>query len=380
MTGALPSTVLANVLRYRKDFITIDDARDYVRPRVKLHAQGIVERDRVCGALIKTKKQQVCRAGNFLVAEIDAKVGGFGLVPTELDGAIVSSHYFLFDIDDKRVEPRFLDYYSRTRAFRDQVAAQGSTNYAAIRPTDLLAYRMPLPPLPEQLRIVARIEAIAGKVEEAKRLRGEASEEVGAYVVSLHQKLAGTRTKALGEILVLDEDAAPITPDGAYPQVGVRSFGAGLFRKGPVMGSETTYRAFNRLYGGAIVLSQVKAWEGAIAVAPVDLQGWYVSPEYRTFRCRPTQAVPDYLIALLPTEWFWSRLGAATRGVGARRERTRPEQFLELRIPMPEVADQEFAARTFERLGPLRTLQSQVVNELEAIAPAVLNRAFRGEM
>lgn len=46
-----------------------------------LHAKGIVLRDELPGALIKIKSQQVCRSGEFLVAEIDAKVGGFGIVP-----------------------------------------------------------------------------------------------------------------------------------------------------------------------------------------------------------------------------------------------------------------------------------------------------------
>lgn len=380
MSSVWPTVQLGGVLKHRKEFIEIDELTAYTRPRVKLHAQGIVQRDRVLGAEIKTKRQQVCRAGEFLVAEIDAKVGGFGLVPDELDGAIVSSHYFLFQIDETKCDRRFLDFYSRTRGFREQVEAQGSTNYAAIRPADVLGYRVPLPPLQEQRRIVARIEAIAGKIEEARRLRGEAEEEAAALVVSLHLKLAGTRTKALGEILDLDEDAVPIESGGAYPQVGVRSFGAGLFKKGPTMGSETTYRAFNRLYAGAVVLSQVKGWEGAISVATADLKGWYVSPEYKTFRCRPSEAVPNYLAALLPTEWFWSRLGAATRGVGARRERTRPEQFLRLRIPMPDVAAQEVAVRTLGHLGALRAPQNEIARELDAVVPAVLDRAFRGEM
>src|SRR5262249_20813658 len=145
----------------RKEFIEIDDLQSYKRCRVQLHARGIVLRDKVAGVEIKTKKQQVCRAGEFLVAEIDAKVGGFGVVPTELDGAIVSSHYFLFVLNDALVDRRFLDFYVRTPAFRDQVFAQGSTNYAAIRPKDVLSYTMPLPPLPEQRQIVARIEELA---------------------------------------------------------------------------------------------------------------------------------------------------------------------------------------------------------------------------
>jgi type I restriction enzyme S subunit len=69
-----------------------------------LHARGIVLRDAVPGALIKTKQQQVCRAGEFLVAEIDAKVGGFAVVPEALDGTIVSGHYFLFDLDEAKLE------------------------------------------------------------------------------------------------------------------------------------------------------------------------------------------------------------------------------------------------------------------------------------
>jgi len=96
MNAKWPKVRLGEVLRHRKEFITIDDLTTYRRPRVQLHVQGIVQRDEVPGALIKTKKQQVCREGEFLVAEIDAKVGGFGIVPSALDGSIVSSHYFLF--------------------------------------------------------------------------------------------------------------------------------------------------------------------------------------------------------------------------------------------------------------------------------------------
>src|SRR5438105_11310286 len=112
---------LGELLRHRKEFITIDDLVSYKRPRVQLHVQGIVLRDEVPGALIKTKTQQVCRAGELLVAEIDAKVGGCGLVPEALAGSIVSSHYFLFGVDESRLDRRFLDYFIRTPEFREQV-------------------------------------------------------------------------------------------------------------------------------------------------------------------------------------------------------------------------------------------------------------------
>ena len=112
---------LGEVVKHRKEFIVIDELLQYQRCRVQLHAKGIVLRDLVAGAEIKTKEQQVCRAGEFLVAEIDAKVGGFGIVPDDLGGAIVSSHYFLFTIDEAHLDRRFSDFYVRTPAFREQV-------------------------------------------------------------------------------------------------------------------------------------------------------------------------------------------------------------------------------------------------------------------
>ncbi len=380
MSVAWPLVALGEVLTHRKEFIQINDLEKYKRCRVKLHAQGIVLRDAVTGAEIKTKKQQVCKAGEFLVAEIDAKVGGFGIVPDELNGSIVSSHYFLFVIDGTTLDRRFLDFYSRTSVFRDQVAAQGSTNYAAIRPNDVFGYTIPLPPLTEQRRIVSRIEELAAKIEEARGLRQQAMEEAEAFITSLHTNLSGSRIKKLSDILCLEEDSAQIIPTGSYPQVGVRGFGGGLFAKPATSGMDTTYRAFNRLYEGALVMSQVKAWEGAVAVCGKNLAGYFVSPEYRTFRFDPSEAIPSYFAALVKTEWFWSRLKDATRGVGARRERTRPEQFLNVEIPVPNVAQQKEAQIIFEKIDSLKRLQTETAAELDAMLPSILDKAFKGNL
>src|SRR5262245_31589750 len=127
-----PDVALGELIAYRKEFIRIDDDVSYKRCRVQLNAKGIVLRDLVLGSEIKTKEQQICEDGDLLVAEIDAKAGGYGIVPSDLAGAIVSSHYFLFSINEQRLHRGFLDWYLKTPQFFDQVAARGSTNYAAI--------------------------------------------------------------------------------------------------------------------------------------------------------------------------------------------------------------------------------------------------------
>jgi type I restriction enzyme, S subunit len=237
-----------------------------------------------------------------------------------------------------------------------------------------------LPPVEEQRRIVTRIEHLAHKIEEARYLRDRASKERNVLIISVHQNLAGKRVKKLGEILTLEEHAEPVLPTGAYPQVGIRSFGLGLFPKPAVEGTKTTYRAFNRVYTGALILSQVKGWEGAVAVCPPELAGWFASPEYRTFRCIPTEARPGYLAPIVRTEWFWRRLASATRGVGARRERTRPEQFLEIEVPMPDVKQQEKGEALFLQLERIQSLQTEADLGLGGILASVLERAFQGEL
>src|SRR5262249_31005473 len=140
------------------------------------------------------------------------------------------------------------------------------------------------------------------------------------------------------------------------------------------------YRAFNRLYDGALLLSQVKGWEGAVAVCPSELAGWFVSPEYRTFRCVPSEARAAYLASLVRTEWFWSKLATVTRGVGARRERTRPEQFLKIELLMPDVEQQNRGEALFTQVDALKRLQAETAAELDALLPAILDRAFKGEL
>lgn len=164
---------LEEVITQRKKFITISDDKEYKRCRVQISGKGIVLRDIVLGKEIKTKKQQICKIDDFLVAEIDAKVGGFGIVPKELEDAVVSGHYFLFEIDTKILLPKFLGIIVKTNTFQKQVKSTGSTNYAAIRPYHVLSYQIPLPSLSEQEILVKNYFA---KIEEAEKLSQQAED------------------------------------------------------------------------------------------------------------------------------------------------------------------------------------------------------------
>ena len=343
MSRSWPLAPLGEILTKSNDWIDLKPDETYREVTVRLWGKGIAQRRKATGAEIAAAKRLVIHTNQFILSRIDARNGAFGIVPNFLEGAIVSNDFPVFTPNPERVLPPFLGWMSKTFSFVDlcRAASEGTTNRVRLKEDRFLAMTIPLPSLSEQQRIVTRIEEVAAKIEEANSLRQKAVKESGGFISSLHLNLAQSRTVKLNEILKLDEDREYIQFGNRYPQVGVRGFGEGLFPKESVDVAETTYKVFNRLYDGAVVLSQVKGWEGAIAVCPPNLAGKYVSPEYRTFRCIEKMAIPKYIGALVSTSWFWTKLKDMTRGVGARRERTRPEQFLNMELPMPREDQQQ---------------------------------------
>jgi len=372
---------LGEVLRHRSQFIEIDDLTSYKRCRVQLHAQGVVLRDCVAGAEIKTKKQQVCRAGELLVAEIDAKHGGYGIVPDTLEGAIVSSHYFLFSIDRSKLDQKFLDYFIRTPRFFEQVAAQGSTNYAAIRPGHVLDYLIPLPALHEQKRIVGRIDSVVAKLNDAQYAAGEIGKESRQLLDSSFIQITfDAPRKRLGDIAPLIRRPAVIDPLQEYPQVSVRSFGRGTFHNPPLKGSEITWEKPHLVKAGDILISNIKAWEGAIAVAKPEDDGRYGSHRYLTYVPNDGIATCLFICFFLLTPEGLHYVGEASPGSADRNRTTSAKALLEIPVPLPPYEQQLWFGQLHDKVCAVHSLQAESHVCRGAMVPAILDRAFRGEM
>ncbi|MFA7059223.1 MAG: restriction endonuclease subunit S [Pedobacter sp.] len=378
MSSAWPLVALGEMLTHRKEFIQINDLDKYKRCRVKLHAQGIVLRDAVTGAEIKTKKQQVCKAGEFLVAEIDAKVGGFGIVPDELNGSIVSSHYFLFGINESKLDRRFLDFYSRTSVFRDQVAAQGSTNYAAIRPNDVFGYTIPLPPLAEQRRIVSRIEELAVKIDEASGLRRQALEEAEFLCRSLVFGDKNSVLTPMHELVRPRGHTVNVKADETYHFAGVYCFGRGVFRGQKKSGMDFAYKQLGQLKAGNFVYPKLMAWEGALGVVPQECDGLYVSPEFPIFEVMEDRVLPETLDVYFRTPSVWPQVAGESTGTNVRRRRLNPKDFLSYSIPLPSMQNQLRLRKVTQHVDALKPIQVETKAELDAMLPSILDKAFKG--
>lgn len=374
---------LKNILKRVERFEKREDFREYTFAGTYSFARGIFVGETKKGSSFSLAQIQRIHAGDFIYCKIMAWEGAFGIAPEATHDCVMSGAFVAYEINLEIIEPGYLEYYFKVPEVWRKIGSKSTgTNVRrrSLHPNQFEAEIIPLPTILEQRRIVARIEELAAKIEEARGLRESAIVESQSLVTSLHLNLSGSRTVELNQILTLDERQEEVIFGKEFPQVGVKGFGGGLFAKESVNSTQTTYRAFNRLYDGALVLSQVKGWEGAIAVCPPSLLGKYVSPEYRTFSCRPGFAIPEYLASLVVTPWFWKQLKDLTRGMGGRRERTRPEQFLRMKLPMPIIGQQKYAVSVFERVNLMRVRRDEALRKMEGLLPTILDKAFKGEL
>lgn len=138
----------------------------------------------------------------------------------------------------------------------------------------------------------------------------------------------------LAEVVALDIEAVRVQATARYSIVGVLNRGRGLLFRKPIGGDDTSYQMLNRIRPDQIVYSRLKAFEGAITVAPNSLGEAYASQEFPTFTCSE-RILPEYFRLLTTTKRLWNQLQILSTGMGGRRERVKPADFLTIEMGLP---------------------------------------------
>ena len=128
---------------------------------IKLKHKGVVLRGEKLGADIKSKMYQV-KEGDFILSGIDARNGAFGIVPPELDGAVVTNDFWYFEIDDEVVDTEFFLELTSTHWF-DEICRKGSdgtTQRIRLQKDKFFNQKIHLPDISEQRLFNKQFQAI----------------------------------------------------------------------------------------------------------------------------------------------------------------------------------------------------------------------------
>lgn len=162
---------MSTLLKRVKTAVDIEDENMYKQVTVQMHNQGIVLRTEQEGSDIGTKKQFSISKGQFLISKIDARNGAYGIVPEELDGAVITGNFWTYNINTKKVLPKYLTYLMRHDFFIKMCNAcsYGATNRWYLDEDTFNNFKIPIPSIPEQKDFLKRIEKHTIKIELAKR-------------------------------------------------------------------------------------------------------------------------------------------------------------------------------------------------------------------
>jgi len=393
MTAPWPKVALGEVLTHYQDYIDAPEPKVYPKLSVRLYGKGVVLDGPADGSQLKMKRHQIARAGQVILSEIWGKKGAIGFVPVNGDGALCTSHFFLFDVQTEELIPKYLQAVFTANYLQGQLDAdaQGTTGYAAVRPKNLLAAKIPLPPLCEQRRIVARIEELAARVEEARGLRRQAVEEADALrnsaAAMLFHELCCERRSVRSFVSIVGggtpSKSNPYYWGGNIPWVTpkdmkVREISDSIDHITEEASRESSAKLIKPDAVLVVVRGMILAHTFPSAMLRVPAT---INQDMKALRTNDT-ILPEYLCSV-----FWGLNRDLLELVEKSTHDTRKfetDKLLNFEIPVPPVQEQRHIIAYLDglqlKVGALTELQAETAAELDALLPSILDKAFNGEL
>lgn len=390
MNKSWPQVPLGDVLTKSEEWSDISPTDTYREITVRLWGKGVTLRREVTGSEIASSRRFVARAGQFILSRIDARNGAFGLVPDSLDGAVVSNDFPLFTPNTSRLLPAFLDWMAKTCSFVElcKAASEGTTNRVRLQEQGFLRTTIPLPPLPEQRRVVARIEELAAKINEARTHRRQAAEEAGKLVLSILHRLfvndaSDWETLPMeAAIEISDRQVDPTLPEySSLPHISGENMESNTCRLLPWRtANEDGVKSNNYLFSpGTVLYSKIRPYLRKAVFA--DFAG-VCSADVYPIRIISPEVDPHFLKWTLVAEPFTdyaNRLSGRTRMPKLNRK-----QLFAFKLKRPSLREQRRIVAELEEShaqgDALKKLQAETAAELDALLPSILDKAFKGDL
>ncbi len=379
---------VGNVLQLERVPVLPQPDAQYTSVGIRSFGKGIFHYDRRPGSELGSLRFFELRPDRLVISNIKGWEGAIATSNQSDAGTICSNRFLTYLPVDDQIDIGWACYFFLSDAGLPliQRASPGSADRNRTLAIDRFeALEIPLPPIEQQRRTAARLDLVIQAINQAHLITDSQKELIGALQSSATQRLdlsaedrgkAGWRQVQLGDLLAEDLDEVDVVASESYEIAGIYSFGRGLFQRGPLAGSETAYRRLHRLHKRQLVMSRLKAWEGALAVVDGSFDGWYLSPEFRTFSLTRDEIDLGFLDSLVRAKIFWERLGGSSKGIGARKERVSSQRFLDQTIWLPPRSEQGAITRTLEVEQALTWQARHRVVWLAGLRDAALNEAF----
>lgn len=363
----------------------VNDDTSYRILGMRWYAKGLFVKEEKPGREIKAQYVYRVETGDIIYNRLFAWKGSFGVAERLHENSYVSNEFPCFQLKTEELNISYLKWYMSQQSFWDEVnrLSTGSSRQSRLRLKQerFLKLKIPVPPIEEQQRIVLRIEHVFAKKSEAIAIRESIKDNGEELLFSVISEISRNASRGiLKEIAPVVRRQVDVQPNMDYPELGIRSFGQGTFHKPSIRGSDLGGKRIYRIEPGDLLFSNVFAWEGAIAVAQPNDIGRYGSHRFITCFPDPQKATANFLRYYFLSREGMAQIRAASPGAAGRNKTLGIKKLEAIKLPLPPLDAQKHFDKIAERVWRARAIQKQTVEELDAIMPAVLDMAFKGDL
>lgn len=379
---------LGEVLRPVSTAIPVDKLAEVNLAGVYSFGRGLFSRGRFRPAESSYSYYNELYTDDFVISQPKAWEGAIARVSQEFCGWFLSPVFPTFRVVPDRLDPAYLEWFLKREPVWAELRRKSrgiGARRESVSPDQFLTLMIPLPPLEEQRRVVAKISRLDHQVGAATLLRQKTARTCRDLVIGMSHRrdlgeidkhLAGWQRMPLEECLRLVDESQTVSANRSYPNVGIFSYGRGLFQKPPIDGGLTSAKALRRIRAGQFVYSRLFAFEGAYGMVPEKYDGCFVSAEYPTFACEPSLVRVEFLASYFQAPFVWAEIARGSKGLGDRRQRVQPSQVLKHSAWIPPIPYQERLAETVRHGAELAALHTECDSMFDALIHAVLHQEF----
>jgi len=298
----------------------------------------------------------------------------------------------------------FLFYYLKSVEKNWTDAGKGST-FQAIRKRDLQGLPISLPPLPEQKRIVARIEELFSKIDEIRRLKRQALEQAKALMsAALHEVFSkadekewkwvrlGNEVETDGKKYKLIAIESGKRPKGGSVEQGIPSLGGEqLLSNGRVNWNklrfipEDFYESMQKgkvKQGDVLVVKDGATTGKTVYVDHLPYRKIAVNEHVFLLRSKTEVLENKYLFYMLFSDVGQDQIKRLFHG--ATQGGITQNDVKSIQVPLPPLPEQKrivvYLDRIQEKAQVLQKLQEEIEKEIEKLRESILHKAFKGEL
>ncbi|MFG6086128.1 hypothetical protein ACEU0C_003451 [Stenotrophomonas indicatrix] len=350
----------------------------YRQVGVRLWGEGAYERERIDGASTKYTTFNRIEVDSLIVNKIWARHGSVAVATPELDGGYVSPEFPVYALDRDVIMPEWMRLITKWHGFWEACnqKAQGTSGKNRIKPREFLSIDIPLPSLVEQRSIIDKFGSLCDKSAQLEsHLKSVESDAETLLALSFRRWIAKAPYRPMREVAPVEKRSVMLDSQRRYREVGARSFGRGLFAKPDFNAGDATWQKPVWIKAGDLVFSNIKAWEGAIALAGNECDGAIASHRYIT--CVPCgDLLGNFLLYYLLSSEGLEKVGEASAGTADRNRTLGLKRLEKIEVPVPPLAAQREFTALQSTVSALKLRHKAIRENGAAIAAAALEKVF----